>query len=128
MFHAMMPPVTYRYMPSHAVTCRYIPLQFVGMMYELWDETRAGALDAERFDRAAHQHPLLVQVAPPSSRPLVISRASDAYTYRCTYATRHAHNDESRAHTHVHAAAAAATTHHPPSDVRTQRTQRTHRI
>ena len=35
--------------------------QFVGMMYELWDESRGGSLDAEAFDRAAHQHPLLVQ-------------------------------------------------------------------
>ena len=35
--------------------------QFVEMMFELWDETRGGALSADAFDRAAHQHPLLVQ-------------------------------------------------------------------
>jgi hypothetical protein len=35
--------------------------QFVSMMYDLWDESRAGTLDAAGFDRAAHQHPLLVQ-------------------------------------------------------------------
>ena len=35
--------------------------QFVEMMLELWDETRGGALSADAFDRAAHQHPLLAQ-------------------------------------------------------------------
>ena len=35
--------------------------QFVGMMFELYDEDKRGALDFATFDRAAHQHPLLVQ-------------------------------------------------------------------
>ena len=35
--------------------------QFVGMMYDLWDDRGSGVLDAAAFDRAAHQHPLLVQ-------------------------------------------------------------------
>lgn len=56
--------------------------QFVTMMFELWDDGKSGVLDAITFDRAAHQHPLLVQAfqleqlelpdsAPPlSSSPL----------------------------------------------------------
>ena len=35
--------------------------QFTRMMYELWDERGTGCLTAAQFDRAAHQHPLLVQ-------------------------------------------------------------------
>ncbi|KAL1499615.1 hypothetical protein AB1Y20_011814 [Prymnesium parvum] len=35
--------------------------QFVDMMYELWDEEADGSLTESQFDRAAHQHPLLVQ-------------------------------------------------------------------
>lgn len=35
--------------------------QFVGMMYELYDEANTGRLDQTAFNRAAHQHPLLVQ-------------------------------------------------------------------
>ena len=31
------------------------------MMYELWDERGEGVLTPSQFDRAAHQHPLLVQ-------------------------------------------------------------------
>jgi len=35
--------------------------QFTAMMYELWGTTHDSVLDADAFDRAAHQHPLLVQ-------------------------------------------------------------------
>ena len=35
--------------------------QFVSMMYELWDERGKGVLTPSQFDRAAHQHPVLVQ-------------------------------------------------------------------
>ena len=35
--------------------------EFVGMMYGLWVEGGSGAFDARSFNRAAHQHPLLVQ-------------------------------------------------------------------
>ena len=35
--------------------------QFVSMMFALWDEGGGGSLNAAGFDRAAHQHPLLVQ-------------------------------------------------------------------
>ena len=35
--------------------------QFVSMMFDLWDESKSGVLDQSMFDRAAHQHPLLVQ-------------------------------------------------------------------
>uniref|UniRef100_A0A7S4BMJ7 EF-hand domain-containing protein n=1 Tax=Chrysotila carterae TaxID=13221 RepID=A0A7S4BMJ7_CHRCT len=35
--------------------------RFVDMMFELWDEEGVGLLSRARFDRAAHQHPLLVQ-------------------------------------------------------------------
>ena len=31
-------------------------------MYDLWDERGAGELTAMQFNRAAHQHPLLVQM------------------------------------------------------------------
>ena len=43
----------------HAVTDE--AQQFVAMMYQLWDEEADGSLTAAQFDRAAHQHPLLVQ-------------------------------------------------------------------
>ena len=33
----------------------------MGMMYELYDEANTGRLDQTAFNRAAHQHPLLVQ-------------------------------------------------------------------
>jgi len=35
--------------------------QFSAMMFDLWDEGRTGRLSHPAFDRAAHQHPLLIQ-------------------------------------------------------------------
>ena len=52
--------------------------QFVAMMHHLYDEAGSGSLDREAFDRAAHQHPLLVQAfqleqldmpIPPPAQP-----------------------------------------------------------
>ena len=50
--------------PLSEETCARVHAEaehFVGMMYDLWDEGKSGELDAPTFDRAAHQHPLLVQ-------------------------------------------------------------------
>ena len=47
---------------------------FVQLMFELWDDMHSGSFDCFQFDRAAHQHPLLVQgfqleqVKPPHRR------------------------------------------------------------
>ena len=54
--------------------------QFVAMMYNLWDEDNTGAMDAPTFDRAAHQHPLLVQAfnLEQLELPESVLRTSDA--------------------------------------------------
>ena len=82
--------------------------QFTEIAFELWDAQHSAALDAEGFNRAAHQHPLLVQAfqleqldMPPSAsrqpsafgaahlrathgvylgmRPGLVSRLDDSY-------------------------------------------------
>jgi hypothetical protein len=66
-FAALLTTVYLMYEPSWPVSeetherVRGEAEQFVGMMYDLYDEERTGVLDAATFDRAAHQHPLLVQ-------------------------------------------------------------------
>ena len=43
------------------------------MMFQLWDEGGTGELGPAAFDRAAHQHPLLV----PTHLLKVVTRAAD---------------------------------------------------
>lgn len=69
--------------------------QFVAMMFELWDDERDGQLSEAQFDRAAHQHPLLVQVmtrisaARSCARSAFLFARGNSYGMKSAFVARH---------------------------------------